>query len=144
MVRACQLGQLSKNNLRKIAIIFLSISLNICFGRSKEPSHRDGSFEYPQHMFWLRNKKIIFSFALLSGGLVMPISIPEMKTPSMCSKIEHYILLTYLLIMGLVARENDCVACEQQRRRSACDFAQADQLLCYSFSEKRTITQAIL
>ena len=31
------------------------------FGCSKEPSHRDGSFEYPQHMFWLRNKKIIFS-----------------------------------------------------------------------------------
>ena len=26
-------------------------------------------FEYPQHMFWLRNKKIIFSYALLSGGL---------------------------------------------------------------------------
>ena len=23
----------------------------------KEVSHRDGSFEYPQHMFWLRNKK---------------------------------------------------------------------------------------
>ena len=42
---------LSKNNLRKIVIIFLSISLNICFRCSKEPSHRDGSFEYPQHMF---------------------------------------------------------------------------------------------
>ena len=27
------------------------------------------SFEYPQHMFWLRNRKIIFSHALLSGGL---------------------------------------------------------------------------
>ena len=27
------------------------------FGCSKVPSHRDGSFEYPQHMFWLRNKK---------------------------------------------------------------------------------------
>ena len=26
-------------------------------------------FEYPQHMFWLRNKKIIFSYILLSGGL---------------------------------------------------------------------------
>ena len=38
------------------------------FGCSKESSHRDGSFEYPQHMFWLRNKKIIFSYALLSGG----------------------------------------------------------------------------
>ena len=51
-------GQLSKNNLRRIAIIFLSISLNICF-------------EYPQHMFRLRNKKIIFSYALLSGGPVI-------------------------------------------------------------------------
>ena len=31
---------------RKSAIIFLSISFNICFGYSKELSHRDGSFEY--------------------------------------------------------------------------------------------------
>ena len=37
--------------------IFLPIYFNICFGCSKEPSHWDGSFEYPQHMFWLRNKK---------------------------------------------------------------------------------------
>ena len=51
------MGQLSKNNFRKIVIIFLSISLNMGFGCSKEPSHRDGSFEYPQHMFWLRNKE---------------------------------------------------------------------------------------
>ena len=29
----------------------------MCFGCSKELSYRDGSFEYPQHMFWLRNKK---------------------------------------------------------------------------------------
>ena len=34
----------------------------MCFVCSKEPSHRDGSFEYPQHMYWLRNKKINFSF----------------------------------------------------------------------------------
>ena len=32
---------------RKIAIIFLSISLNMRFGCSKEPSHRDGSLEHP-------------------------------------------------------------------------------------------------
>ena len=32
-------GQLSKNILRKRAIIFLSISLNMCFGCSKEPFH---------------------------------------------------------------------------------------------------------
>ena len=36
--------------------IFLSISL-ICFGCSEEPSHKDGSFEYPEKMFWLTNKK---------------------------------------------------------------------------------------
>ena len=55
----------------KIAIIFLSISLNMCYVHSKEPSHWDGSFEFPQHMFWLRNKKIFFRYALLSGGLGM-------------------------------------------------------------------------
>ena len=26
-------------------------------GCSLEPSHWDGTFEYPRHMFWLRNKK---------------------------------------------------------------------------------------
>ena len=35
----------------KIVNIFLPISFNICFGCSKEPSHRDGSFEYPKHTF---------------------------------------------------------------------------------------------
>ena len=65
-------GQLSKIFKPRNVIIFLSISLNMCFGCSKEPSHRDGSFEYPKHMFWLRNKKkVIFSYALLSGGLVI-------------------------------------------------------------------------
>ena len=33
------------------------ISLNTCFGCSKEPYHRDGCFEYTQHIFWLRNRK---------------------------------------------------------------------------------------
>ena len=49
----------------KIVIIFLSISLNMCFGCSKEPSHGDGSFEYPQHMFRLRNKKNNFQLRTL-------------------------------------------------------------------------------
>ena len=51
-----------KKKRRKIVIIFLSISLKMCIGCSKEPSHRD-------HMFWLRNKKNIFSYTILSGGL---------------------------------------------------------------------------
>ena len=56
---------------------------NICFGCSKEPSHWDGSLEYPQHMFLLRNKKN-FNYTLSSRGLThwkhlieaLPISTP--------------------------------------------------------------------
>ena len=40
----------------------------MCFGCSKEPSHRDGYFEYPQHMFWLRNKKNNFQLHTLIWG----------------------------------------------------------------------------
>ena len=46
----------------KIVNIFFSISLNICVGCSKEPSHLDGSFEYPQYTFWLRNKIFCFNY----------------------------------------------------------------------------------
>ena len=31
----------------------------MCFGWSKEPSHWEGSFDHPQHVFLSRNKKII-------------------------------------------------------------------------------------
>ena len=62
------IGPVKQIKLRKIAIIFLSISLNMCFWCSKEPSHRDGSFEYPQHMFWLRNKKNDFQSRTLIWG----------------------------------------------------------------------------
>ena len=44
----------------------------MCFGCSKEPSHRDGSFEYPQHMIWLRNKKNNFQLRTLKWGLNEP------------------------------------------------------------------------
>ena len=53
-------------------IIFLSISLNVCFGCSKDLFHRAGSFEYPQHMFWLRNKNNNF---LLRTFILGPINI---------------------------------------------------------------------
>ena len=51
---------------RKIVNIYLPINFSACFWCSKEPSHWDGSFEYPQHMFWLINKKIVFLFRLLN------------------------------------------------------------------------------
>ena len=47
----------SKYSVCDNAIIFLLISLNKCFGCSKEPSRWDDSFEYPQYMFQVRNKK---------------------------------------------------------------------------------------
>ena len=56
------IGSVKQKKMRKIVIIFLFISLIMCFWCSKELSYRDGSFEYPQHMFWLRNKKIFFSY----------------------------------------------------------------------------------
>ena len=40
----------------------------MCFGCSKEPSHRDVSLEYPQHMFWLRNKNNNFQVLTLIWG----------------------------------------------------------------------------
>ena len=40
----------------------------MCFGCSKEPSHRDGTFENPQHMFLLINKKNNFQLHPLIWG----------------------------------------------------------------------------
>ena len=40
----------------KIETLFLKLEDYAAF---KEPFHRDGSFEYPQHTFWLRNKKVM-------------------------------------------------------------------------------------
>ena len=55
---------------RKIVNIFLPVSFNICFWCSKEPSQRDGSFEYPQHMFWLKKKENdFFWYTLLTKVL---------------------------------------------------------------------------
>ena len=52
--------------VRKIVNIFLLIILVIRFGCSKEPSYFDGSFEYPQHMVWLRDKKSMFLLCTLN------------------------------------------------------------------------------
>ena len=46
-----------KSALLKIILLFFK--QNICCGHSKEPSHRDGSFEHPKHTFKLMDKKII-------------------------------------------------------------------------------------
>ena len=58
-------------------IIFLSISLNMCFGCSKELSHRDSSFVYPKHMFWLKNKKTNFQLCTLIWEPDMGYKVPK-------------------------------------------------------------------
>ena len=68
----------------KIVNIFLLIIFSICFGCSKEPSHPDGSFEYPQHMFWLKNKKVIFLLPTLNlKGLIIGFIIMEFQNIQM-------------------------------------------------------------
>ena len=43
---------------RKILIFFLFLLQNIDCGYTLEPPRRGGSNEYPQSMFWSKNKKI--------------------------------------------------------------------------------------
>ena len=45
--------------VRTRKLFFLILNQNICCGYSKEPSHWDGSFEHPKHMFKLMGKKTI-------------------------------------------------------------------------------------
>ena len=45
--------------VRNEKLFFLFLNQNIWCGYSKEPSHWDGSFEHPKHMFKLMDKKII-------------------------------------------------------------------------------------
>ena len=62
---------------------FLCISLRM-FWCSKDPSHRDGYFEYPQHMFWLRNKKNI-QFLLSAGLYRQKVHLSrDMRFPTTC------------------------------------------------------------
>ena len=44
--------------VRNRKITFLFLNQNICCGCSKEPSHWDGSFEYPKQMLKVSGKKI--------------------------------------------------------------------------------------
>ena len=53
------IGLDKQKDQRKILNIFLPIILAYILGAQKN-CHETVSFEYTQHMFWLRNKKIIF------------------------------------------------------------------------------------
>ena len=90
-------GSLYQNFERTIVIVSLSISLSMCFGYSKEPSHGDGSFEYPQHMFILRNNNNNFLLRILSGGLpysvyrIVPVFIGSSHCPNLIANTRNNI-----------------------------------------------------
>ena len=51
----------------KLRLVSYPSVLTYVLGTQKNHLIETVLFEYPQHMFWLRNKKIIFSYTLLSG-----------------------------------------------------------------------------
>ena len=69
----------------KIVNIFLPVRFNICFGCSKELSQWDSSFEYIQHMFWLRDKKVWYT--LLTKGLCGTIDKSQLVIPKLLLEI---------------------------------------------------------
>ena len=75
----------------------------MCFGCTKEPSHRDGSFEYPQHMFWFRNKKTGFQL-LLSRGLYGKISNTLLKPQDKSAYWKTIFFITHPKHMLLVLK----------------------------------------
>ena len=58
-IQIAHLGAFGSGELKNIQLhtIIWGPGIYICFGCLEELSHLDCSFEYPQHMFWLRNKK---------------------------------------------------------------------------------------
>ena len=80
----------------------------------KRTSHGEGSFEYPQHMFCLRKKKIIVIYVLLSGGFELYTGDALAKLFDL-KKILHCTMdsakrLFYFLAgyVGLMLSLNDC------------------------------------
>ena len=51
-------GTRNCNSFEQIFVnIFLSVSLTFVFDALKNHPNETGFFEYPQHMFWLKNEK---------------------------------------------------------------------------------------
>ena len=65
-IKALAVLQIRRGNKDSLEIIIHVPPLNIFCDLSLEPSHWDGSNEGPQHMFSLRNKKILFELSSIS------------------------------------------------------------------------------
>ena len=59
----------NENFQKKIFVIFLLFAQNTDCGYTLEPPRRGGSNEYPQSMFWSKNKKIRYTPAYPSFAI---------------------------------------------------------------------------
>ena len=79
----------------------------MCFGCSKELSHSDGSSEYPQRMFWLRNKEINFLLGTLNH-IQYELLISSMSSV-VISILTHSLLVAIFVNIFLQISHNICV-----------------------------------
>ena len=98
----------------------------------KEPSHWDRSFEYPQHMFWLRNKKISFSIHTFNLSPEIDLCLINEYHPYRQAKgFGHIVSWTFLVSLSAIKRNagyqgwnsyNACQNSKQGRPWSDCFF----------------------
>ena len=67
LIRLCRPGPQMHVRVRNWKLFFLFLNQNICCVYSKELSRWDGSFEHPNHMFKLMEKKIFVFYAFIFG-----------------------------------------------------------------------------
>ena len=98
---------IGKKIQRIIVNIILSISFNICFGCSKEPSQWDGSFEYQQHMFWLRNKKTNFWLHTLIWRPESEHSNQTRRMPRLILVFAHFVVFVVRWLIYLMGSKGN-------------------------------------
>ena len=96
----------------------------MCFGCSKELSPRDGSFEYPQRMFWLRNKEINFLLGTLNH--IQYELLISSRSSVVISILTHSLLVAIFVNIFLPISLNMCFWCskEQSHRDGSFEYLQ--------------------
>ena len=93
------------------------------FGCSKELSHSDGSSEYPQHMFWMRNKEINFLLGTLNH---IQYELISSTSSVVISILTHSLLVAIFVNIFLPISLNMCFGCskEQSHRDGSFEYPQ--------------------
>ena len=84
----------------------------MCFGCSKELSYQDGSFEYPQHMIWLKRGHVAQSVTCLATDACLTAdpgvasSIPVRSHTFV--EIDHEMISTVILLPSADSFKKGC------------------------------------